>query len=151
MHPKQKGNIGSTKVILALQRIGANVFVELGDLSKIDLVAEINSQLLRLQVKYVTKTGDVYSVPLVKSGPGGYNRKYRLNEFDAIAAYLAEDDLVVFIPFVKVGRSVSVRTTMTKNGRTKGTHYANELTLDRLLRDFTPNTQQGEDKVQTTT
>lgn len=52
MHSKLKGNIASTTTVLELQKRGFNVFSEIGDYSRIDLIAEKNSILRKIQVKY---------------------------------------------------------------------------------------------------
>jgi len=40
MHTKHKGNIAYSSVVLELQKHEFNVFAEIGDYSKIDLIAE---------------------------------------------------------------------------------------------------------------
>lgn len=54
MHNKRKGNIGELAVALELANHEYSVFTEQGDISKIDLVAEKDGVLIRIQCKAIT-------------------------------------------------------------------------------------------------
>ena len=64
MHNKQKGNIGVATTVLALQKHGFSVFSELGDYSRIDLIAEKEGKLKSIQVKYAKNTNGKLILPL---------------------------------------------------------------------------------------
>lgn len=54
LHSKEKGNIGEMAVAKDLLRHRWEVFYELGDLSKVDLIIHRKGILLRIQVKFVS-------------------------------------------------------------------------------------------------
>tara|TARA_Y100000310_G_scaffold318914_1_gene373540 strand:- start:291 stop:698 length:408 start_codon:yes stop_codon:yes gene_type:complete len=96
MHSKQLGNIGEVSVAKQLMKMGYAVFTELGDLSKIDLIAVKDSQTLRIQVKYCKEQNGTAVLYLYKSGPN-YRVKYTKDQIDLFALYVPERDIVLFI------------------------------------------------------
>lgn len=81
MHSKLKGNLGQFIISAKLAEYGFSVFSEEGDLSKIDLIAEKNGMLFRIQVKGITPVNNSIRLPLKKCGPN-YNFKYDARNFD---------------------------------------------------------------------
>lgn len=121
VHSKQKGNIASSAVIYRLNKDGYNVFHELGDLSKIDLIAEKNGILIRIQVKYtkLNKYGSI-NVSLRKSGPNNYYYKYKKSDFDYFAVYCVNNDNVYFVKsdlVLKNKNAFSLRINNPKRGK----------------------------------
>ena len=55
MHPRKQGDLGEAAAIEWLTRVGANVFVPLFHSPDIDLIAEVDNRLLRVQVKTSAK------------------------------------------------------------------------------------------------
>ena len=96
MHSKQIGNTGELRVAFELTKRGYAVFAELGDLSRIDLIACIDGKLVRIQVKAISKTNGVYTVSSRKSGPN-YRYKYETTDVDVFAVYCMDDDLVAWV------------------------------------------------------
>lgn len=97
MHSKTKGNIGEAQAIVELTKLGFNIFKELGDLSKIDLIAEKDGQLIRIQCKGVTPKNGALELTLKKSGPN-YSFKYQENQFDFFAVCNLETYEIYWIP-----------------------------------------------------
>jgi len=134
MHSKAKGNIGEMAVTKDLMLKGYAVFYELGDLSKVDLIAEKDSKLIKIQVKTKWKTDDgKISADLRSSGPG-YEYRYNNSDIDIIACYAADRDIVLYVPvsdIVASGlRAFTIRPEKTKNNQTKGIRlYENYLNL----------------------
>lgn len=95
MHSKRKGNIGELKVACELNKLGYSVFSELGDISRIDLIVQVNDSLLKVQVKYITRKDGCYAFSTGKAGPG-YRYNYRVSDVDVFALYCAEDDVVAW-------------------------------------------------------
>lgn len=156
MHSKRKGNIGQLATGYWLSKFGISVFTEEGDISQVDVIAEINGSLTRFQCKAITPKNDSLSIPLRKCGPG-YIRKYK-EVFDYFAVYDLENGNLYLVP-VNILRtndsSFVLRLKDAKNKQKKGVHLAENYLAERILRDFTGNTQtnnvEGNDKVQTTT
>lgn len=154
MHSKQKGNIGFTATVLELQKNMFNVFSEIGDYSRVDLIAEKNGILKKIQVKYSTGECGSISLNLVKSGPNGYRYTYDKNDVDWFAIYSPETDKVYWLSFEDVKsikKTFTLRLIPAKNNQKSGTHEASDFGISRFLRDFTQDTCNGDDKVQTTT
>jgi hypothetical protein len=153
MHSKLKGNIGELKVAAKLSELGYSVFKELGDLSKIDLIIEKNYKLIKFQVKAVTSKNGVVHLKSTKSGPN-YQFSYNENHVDFFALYLLDLDRIAFIPIKNVIKhdTTTLRISKTKNNQKKFVKPFEKFEcLEEILRDFTPNTCNGDDKVQTTT
>jgi hypothetical protein len=96
MHTKRKGNVGELRVALQLSGMGYSVFKEIGDISRIDLIAEVGKALLRIQVKYITRKNGCYTFVSKKFGPG-YRFSYDVEDVDVFALYCAEDDVVAWV------------------------------------------------------
>ena len=134
MHSKAKGNIGEMAVAKDLMLKGYAVFYELGDLSKVDLIAEKDNKLVKIQVKTTWKTSQGKISANIRSSGPGYEYSYTKKEIDFIACYAADRDLVLYVPVAeiidecKIG--VTIRLEKTKNNQTKGIRlYENYLNL----------------------
>lgn len=154
-HTKQKGNLGYSSTLKELHKLGLNVFTEVGDNSKIDLIVEYESKLIKLQIKYSDDKQGKAVLFGVKSGPNGYRYKYTESDVDIFSVYLPTIDKVVFIPAkeaLKTNQFI-LRIEKSKNNQTKKVHYINEYSdLGGILRDFTLGiSKRDDDKVQTTT
>ena len=156
MHSKQKGNIAFSSVILELQKQGFNVFTEVGDFSRVDIIAEKDHKLIKIQVKYSKDEKGSMILRLVKSGPNGYRYTYSENDVDWFAVYSPSTSKIAWISSKEAciqKRQVTFRLEKPKNNQTVGIHLIEDYDINRLLRDFTQdtNTLFGEDKVQATT
>lgn len=86
MHSKRKGNIGQLATSYFLSQFGFSVFLEAGDISKIDLIAEKDGKLITFQCKAITPKKGILSLSLRKCGPN-YTVKYSEDQFDFFAVY----------------------------------------------------------------
>ena len=158
MHSKLKGNIGEAAVVLALQKAGYKVFKELGDLSKIDLIAEKNGKLIRFQIKAVTPKNNQVSLSLRKSGPN-YQFRYQEQDCDffAVVNLLTLEVAIVNSKILRSHKTqLSLRLSEAKNNQIKGTWLFSSFTdIEKILRDYTrdtpPRSLEGDDIVQTAT
>lgn len=119
-HSKQKGNLGYSATIKELHKLGVNVFVELGDNSKTDLIVECDGKLVKIQVKYATEKNGKVILPLKKSGPNGYRYTYTTNDVDIFSVYLPTLDKVLFVPSIlacKNKKSFDIRIDKSKNNQ----------------------------------
>lgn len=123
MHSKLKGNIGEAAVTLALNRIGCNVFREIGDLSKIDLIAQLDGHLHTIQVKAATPKNGVIDLLLKKSGPN-YQFWYKKTDFDFFAIVNLDDLSIALISIKEMvdndQKCLSLRIKPTQNNQRMG-------------------------------
>lgn len=134
MHSKLKGNIGETAVAKVLMMNGYKVFSEMGDLSKIDLIAESPKGILtKVQVKYVTGKSGKVEITSRKSAKG-YEFRYTESDFDVMAVYCPETDSVAFVGSDELcaTSTICLRVFPPKNNQTKGIKWFKDYTLDRL-------------------
>lgn len=85
-------------VVKELHKLNLNVFSELGDLSKIDLIVETEKQLIKVQVKYARLKDQRINLSVRKSGPNGYRYNYTTSDVDMFAVYCPDTDTVYWIP-----------------------------------------------------
>jgi len=155
LHSKAKGMIGEVKVAADLLSRGFHVFTEMGDLSKIDLIAERDRKLYRFQVKAYNSKNGVVTLSSRKSGPN-YSFHYESDQIDIFAVYVLDRGCIFYVSsgeLCEYSSSMNIRLDPPKNGQKKGIKLIENYTLDRILRDYTPNTQTdnavGDDIVQT--
>lgn len=135
MHSKKKGNIGQFGVALSLSKLGYSIFTEEGDISKIDMIAEKNNTLLRIQCKAITPTNGCIVVPLKKSGPN-YQFKYTPEMFDYFGVYDLEDGNVYLIPSKVLNsheKTFNIRKNKSKNNQTSGVNDASDYLIEKVL------------------
>lgn len=157
MHSKKKGNVGQLATAFCLSKLGFSVFLEAGDISKIDLIAEKNGKIITFQCKAITIKRGQLEVPLRKCGPN-YSVKYKEEQFDFFSVYDLINERLYLLPS-KVLRdhdtSFCLRVDFPKNRQYKKLNLAEDYLAERILRDFTDGTQssnvEGDDKVQTAT
>lgn len=106
-HSKQKGNLGFSAVVKELHKLGLNVFSEIGDYSKIDLIVEYQNKLIKVQVKYLTEKKNLVMLPVRKCGPNGYRYHYESSDVDVFAGYLPGLDRVIFVPATEACKNKS--------------------------------------------
>ncbi len=157
MHTKHKGNIAQSSVVLILQENGFNVFSELGDVSKIDLIAEKGGELRKIQIKYVGYVKDYVFINIKKSGPNGYRYTYKSKDVDWFAVYHLYSKKIAWVKakeVCKYNTGINIRINPVKNKQKKNVRSIDDYGIDRFLRDFTQDIvplENDEDKVQTTT
>jgi len=152
MHSKRKGNIGELAVGLEFSKLGYSVFYENGDISKIDLIAEKNGKLIKVQIKAFTPINGALVLNFKKSGPN-YKFWYNLKEFDFFAIHDLKNKNTYLVStkscFGK--KSISLRISNSKNYQNKSVNKAEDYLFERVLRDYEQDTFIGDDIVQTTT
>lgn len=119
LHSKTKGMIGEFAVAKELSSQNFSVFKELGDLSKIDLIAEKNSKITKIQVKAITEKDGKIVVDSRKSGPN-YSFKYNDEMVDVFAIYILNHDEIFFVSskeLCEAKSSLVFRWTEPKNNQ----------------------------------
>ncbi len=96
MHSKEKGNLGELRIAADLVSQGYPVFTELGDNSKVDLIALVGNKPIKLQVKALKEVNGVVSLDTRKSGPS-YSFRYSIEQIDIFAVYVYNRDVIFYI------------------------------------------------------
>src|SRR5580765_907096 len=94
--PNKKGVLGEMAVSKELIRLGYEIFVAVGNHSKIDLIVlDENYRTCKIQIKTTHSKNDVVDVYSVKNclNPK-YNSTYSTEQIDVFAIYIYDKDLV---------------------------------------------------------
>lgn len=158
LHSKQLGAIGVLRVAATLMSASYSVFSELGDLSRVDLIALVDHQPIKIQVKTRRLKDGRVTVDSRKSGPG-YRYRYTADDVDVFAIYIPEKDLVLFVSAAQILNAKStfaIRVSETRNRQQrKVNRFQDLLDFKKALRDHTQSTRpvryEGKDMIQTTT
>lgn len=129
LHAKTKGSAGEMAVAKDLMLKGYGVFYELGDNSKIDLIAEKESRLIKIQVKaYTSVNGEYVDIRGTKSGPN-YRFKYSTNDIEIFAIYVLDLDIILYVSsnFLNSQSMITIRLKESKNAQTKKVHHFKEF------------------------
>jgi hypothetical protein len=128
MTPGQKGSLGEIAVIKELVLQGYAAFVEVGNTSRVDLIAVAPCHTaIRVQVKCTTSKDGCASAKLLKQTlDPKYTYHYGRDDWDVLAVYIDDWDEVVFIHAHELfeGKEkrgmVTFRRGATGNNQTKG-------------------------------
>lgn len=124
LHSKAKGSIGQLSVAQDLINRGYSVFTELGDNSKVDLVAIKESQTIRIQVKYITPKNGSVNLYTRKTGPN-YFFRYTAEQVDVFAVHVPGFDKILYVSskeLLSKKTQLSIRISNSKNKQNKGIH-----------------------------
>ena len=117
MHSKAKGNIGELVVLRDLAERGYSVFIEFGDLSKVDIIVIVDDEPVKVQVKtfWQSASGSI-SIGSRNCGPG-YTYHYKESDVDIFAIYVHDrNELMYLNSSVICGekKSITLRFTQSK-------------------------------------
>lgn len=136
MHTKYKGNVGELICATEFAKLGYSVFKELGDISKLDVIAEKDGKLLRVQCKSATPKDGVLSLPLRKCGPK-YVKFYDMSTIDYFSLYDLENNQLYLIPVEKLNKvgkcEFVLRLSPTKNGQSYESNWASDYLFNKVL------------------
>ena len=112
MNNKSIGTIGEQAVILEFTRIGVQVYTPIGDNCPVDLIADFNRKLNKIQVKTsINSDKKSYVCRLTKNFCHVNNsgrKQYTSDEVDYFAIYNLERKIPVLIPFSELQNQKSV-------------------------------------------
>jgi hypothetical protein len=98
LHSKIKGGLGISAVCRDLISKGIPVFSEIFcDLSDIDIIAEYEGNLYKIQVKTCSSKNGRAELVLRSCGPNGYNKTYSAGSIDIFALYIMDKDLILYV------------------------------------------------------
>lgn len=156
LHAKQKGTLGELAIAQDLISNGYAVFTELGDLSKVDLIALVPIPV-KIQVKSLKSTNGAIELSSRKSGPN-YRFRYTEQDVDIFAVYVYDRNIIAYIAckeLLENSRMMTLRIDKPKNNQHKARRIDDYRDFQRALRDYTgniPPSNVGDDEiVQTTT
>jgi len=125
------GNRTEGMVLAALLGAGHRMLLPFGDGHPYDLAYDDDGGLRRVQCK----TGRLYrgcvTFHVVKYTGNNGHRTYGDHEFDYFGVYCPDTDAVYMVPKAEIGQGTTfvLRIEATKNGRTKGIHWAADYQL----------------------
>jgi hypothetical protein len=128
-NPNHRGAISEAAITLAAIQEGVEVYRPASEHARADLVFGVAGQLLRVQCKTASRSGEILTISLVSSwcGPKGYVRRaYSAAEVDLVAAYCPELGRAYLIPFGELAgkQGFTLRLAPPKNRQRAGLHYA---------------------------
>lgn len=147
--PNQKGTLGEISVIKNLCAKGYDVFQAVSNSSRVDLIVLCDGVPIRIQVKSTySKNGVVTAYTRKTCLNPEYNYTYSEEDFDVLAVYVIDRDLVGYLPSHEILTNksmVKLRLEETKNGQKKGIRYiADYVSFEKALKGHTQNLQSGQ-------
>jgi hypothetical protein len=132
MHSKRKGNIGSFGIGLELAKLGYSIFTEEGDISKIDIIAEKEGTIIRIQSKAITPKDDCLVLELQKCGPN-YRFKYEVGFFDYFGIWDLTNHKAYLVPStILVDHNKAFKLRLISNNNHK-VNMASDYCLNKIL------------------
>ncbi|MBU8920985.1 MAG: hypothetical protein KOO63_03935 [Bacteroidales bacterium] len=134
LHSKAKGNVGEAAVTKWLLERGYAVFTELGDLSRIDLIAEREGRLYKIQVKAARTRDGIVNLERRKRGPS-YRFVYNAEDVDWFGVYVYDLDVVLWVKSEELcshKASMHIRFVPPRNGVKTGFHMHTDYIRDSL-------------------
>lgn len=144
LHNKTKGALGEIAVAKDLLAKGYQVFVELSDNSRVDLIVmKDDYHPLKVQVKALhSKDGSVI-VNATKSGPN-YRFRYADYHIDVFAVYVLDKDIIAYVSadlLLAQQKSLTLRIEAPVNKQNQGIHwFAKFAEFEEALRGHTQRT-----------
>ena len=132
---KKKGNLPEMQCMSAFLANNCDVSIPFGDNSKYDFIADVNGQLLKIQVK----TSSLKDENAIKFScrtthvncSGVKNVRYNENEIDYFAAYW--NNQCYLVPISECSVEKTLRFQPPKNGQIKGITFAEDYILEKQL------------------
>ena len=139
MITKDKGNIGEAIILAEFTKRGIQCSIPFGDNARYDLIADFNGKLNKIQIKYCGQITENNSItcPCASSTNHTTNKHYSTyeNDVDYIAFYIAPLNKCMLLPIEIVGnkKTITVRTVLPANNQSKGIHYIEDYTFDKII------------------
>jgi hypothetical protein len=130
-HTKDKGDLAVVKVHADLVDRGALVLLPLTEHAPFDVVAYLDGQFFRVQVKYRSTTNGVVHVRFRTTWAdrhGVHTRPMPLEEVDVIAIYCPDNGEIYYLDPSGFRQCVSLRVAPTRNSQRKNVLQAQDFT-----------------------
>lgn len=140
MEPKRTGSVGESLVIYEFAKRGIPIFLPFGDNEKIDLLAEFNGKINRIQIKTVTHSlnNQSYVVDLRacknhKTTPETYH--YTNKDIDYYVVVCLDRESVCMIPVDDAPySSVTIRYGTPSNNQKAFIRNESDYSMDRFIK-----------------
>jgi hypothetical protein len=139
---KQKGDLAELKVAADLVDRDCQISFPFGEDCDYDLIADLDGQIHRVQVKYTESNGEVISIRCrshsLTNGKIRRTKHYTAKTIDWIAVYDRTSDRCYYFPASQLGAGKSVlhlRLAPARNGQRIGIRKASDYTDPELRRD----------------
>ena len=138
MTSNQKGNLGEVRVLSEFVKLGIQCYLPYGDGSTVDLIANFNGKLNRIQIKtieHLNKSGAMEWKITRQDGYHGNRISYSLDDIDYFAFYCIETDIVCLIPYDKdfPSTTISVRLDSFTGKRLNTMRFASDFTIEKIV------------------
>ncbi len=137
LNAKQKGNLTELQVITYLYSLGYHCSLPYGENSRYDLIADIDGQLIRIQVKTASLKNNnpnaiEFSCRSTRiNSTGTLNTRYDKNQIDYFATFW--DNQCYLIPVEECSVSKTLRFCYPITGQKKGITLAEEYTAEKQI------------------
>lgn len=135
MDKKQIGNLTELQCLTAFVSLGYNVSIPYGDNAKYDFIADIQGQLIRVQVKTASEKTEGSIKFSCRSThvncQGVKNERYTDKDIDYFSTYW--NNQCYLIPVNECSTDKTLRFIPPKNGQTVGISFASEYELQKQL------------------
>ena len=138
METKRLGNLGELKALAKFAEYSIPVYIPYGDTERIDLIADFNGKLNKIQVKSTDKSANgVFEFCLrttTKNTQISQSKYYTSDQVDYFVFYTKENDEVYIVSYEDCATtSVKLRLVPPANGQKTGIKMAADYTLDKFL------------------
>ena len=138
MNTSQLGNIGEVRVLSEFVKLGIPCYLPYGDGNTVDLIADFNGKLNRIQIKttrFLNKAGAMEWSVTRQSGYHGAKQKYDTKDIDYFAFYCIETDIVCLVPFNEnfPSSTLSIRLDDYSGSRTSTMRFAKDYQISNFI------------------
>lgn len=139
VNTKRIGNIGEAAVAMKFVENNIPIFTSFGDNEAVDLIAQFDNKLNRIQVKTSEKSdGDTITFDILRSTTHrnkGRKSPYSKQDIDYFACYsMATKEIYILKVEDAPKTEVTFRLTPTKNNNTKNVRFASDYLFDKVIK-----------------
>lgn len=133
---KQKGNLTELQVITSFYQLGYSISLPYGENNRYDLIADINGQLIKIQVKTSREKLENEAIVFAcrstnVNAQGNTYHRYTKDQIDYFATYW--NNKCYLIPVEECSIEKTLRFYYPKNGQKKGITLAENYELEKML------------------
>lgn len=138
MNTSQLGNIGEVRVLAEFVKLGIPCYLPYGDGNTVDLIAEFNGKLNRIQIKTTATLNKVGAMEWKVTRQAGYHgsrEAYQADEIDYFAFYCVETDIVCLVPFDEnfPTSTLSIRLDSYSGTRLSTMRFAEDYQVSKFI------------------
>ena len=125
------GNFGELLVLQEFIKNGIQCYLPYGNGSRVDLIADFNNKLNKIQIKTCEKAVD--GAMEWKVGGGAHHKVYKADEVDYFALCCIQESIICFVPYNNQTASIKIRLDNYNGIKTYNMHFASECSLLNIL------------------